>query len=35
MEGVELLQQTVEAIAEWCGRKLDRICRVKDIEHEV
>lgn len=35
MEGVERLQQIVEVIAEWGRRKLDRICRVKDIEHEV
>lgn len=34
-EGVERLQQTVEAISEWSGRKLDRVCRVKDVEHEV
>lgn len=34
-DGVERLQQTVEAIAEWSGRKLDRVCRVKDIENEV
>ena len=35
LEDVEKLQQVVETIAGWSGKRLDRICRVVDIEHQV
>ncbi|KAF7195785.1 hypothetical protein HII31_02920, partial [Pseudocercospora fuligena] len=34
-EDVEVIQQCIEKVAEFCGWKLDKIPRVKDIEHEV
>jgi hypothetical protein len=34
-EDVELVQQCIELVAEFAGRRLDRVPRVKDIEHEV
>ncbi|EME84349.1 uncharacterized protein MYCFIDRAFT_202985 [Pseudocercospora fijiensis CIRAD86] len=34
-EDVETIQQCIEKVADFCGWKLDKIPRVKDIEHEV
>lgn len=35
MDDVELLQQCIEKVAAFCGIVLNRVPRVKDIEHEV
>jgi hypothetical protein len=35
MEDVELVQQCIEMVAAFAGVRLDRVPRVKDIEHEV
>ncbi|KAK0507110.1 hypothetical protein JMJ35_010568 [Cladonia borealis] len=34
-EDVELVQQCIEMVAEFCEVKLNKVSRVKDIEHEV
>lgn len=34
-EDVEVIQQQIEKVAEFCGLKLTKVPRVKDIEHEV
>ena len=34
-DDVELIQQQIEKVAKFCGVRLDRVPRVKDIEHEV
>lgn len=34
-DDVELIQQQIEKVAKFCGLTLDRVPRVKDIEHEV
>jgi hypothetical protein len=35
MEDVELVQQCIELVAAFAGVRLDKVPRVKDIEHEV
>ncbi|KAK3074735.1 hypothetical protein LTR53_002610 [Teratosphaeriaceae sp. CCFEE 6253] len=34
-DDVELIQQCIEKVAEFCGLQLTKVPRVKDIEHEV
>lgn len=34
-EDVEVVQQCIEKVADFCGLKLTKVPRVKDIEHEV
>ena len=35
MEDVELVQQCIEMVAAFVGMRLDKVPRVKDVEHEV
>jgi hypothetical protein len=35
MEDVELVQQCIEMVAAFVGVRLDKVPRVKDVEHEV
>lgn len=35
MEDVETIQQQIEKVAKFCGLTLNKVPRVKDIEHEV
>ena len=35
MEDVELVQQCIEMVAAFAGVRLDKVSRVKDVEHEV
>jgi hypothetical protein len=35
MEDVELVQQCIEMVAAFAGVRLNKVPRVKDIEHEV
>lgn len=35
MENVDLVQQCIEMVAVFVGVRLDKVPRVKDVEHEV